>query len=293
MAGWLKDAKNAKLAAQRSHSLLSPVLELLREERVHAFSRDVIRRGIESIAAAPFAARVLSVLSAQGYHDALFDQALDEARSFLLKHRTAIRRKVAANSISWLPEWVDAKLTDAFLASLLDALTNARAPENPMRIEYKAALKRLIVRLAGDQELFDRGERIKDDVLNNAAVESYLGWLTSEIEEKIKNEQTSPDGLLASGLEHALLALGHWIDIDEHLRVTINTWMRELVSITVTPNRDEIGAFVADVVARWDTETFVEKLELQVGKDLQYIRINGTLVGGLVGLIIFILSGWL
>ena len=293
MAGWLKDAKNAKLAAQRSHSLLSPVLELLREERVHAFSRDVIRRGIESIAAAPFAARVLSVLSAQGYHDTLFDQALAEARSFLLKHRTAIRRKVAGNSISWLPEWVDAKLTDAFLASLLDTLANVRAPENPMRVEYKAALKRLIVRLASDQELFDRGERIKDDVLNNAAVESYLGWLTSEIEEKIKNEQTSPDGLFASGLEHALLALGHWIDIDEHLRVTINTWMRELVSITVTPNRDEIGAFVADVVARWDTETFVEKLELQVGKDLQYIRINGTLVGGLVGLIIFMLSGWL
>jgi uncharacterized membrane-anchored protein YjiN (DUF445 family) len=67
----------------------------------------------------------------------------------------------------------------------------------------------------------------------------------------------------------------------------INRWARQLVLTTVVPNRGEIGTFVAEVVARWDTKTLVEKLELQVGRDLQYIRINGTLVGGLVGLTIF------
>ena len=70
----------------------------------------------------------------------------------------------------------------------------------------------------------------------------------------------------------------------------INLWARQLVLSTVVPNRAEIGMFVAEVVARWDTKTLVDKLELQVGEDLQYIRINGTLVGGLVGLTIFMVT---
>jgi uncharacterized membrane-anchored protein YjiN (DUF445 family) len=70
----------------------------------------------------------------------------------------------------------------------------------------------------------------------------------------------------------------------------INLWAQQLVLSTVVPNRAEIGMFVAEVVARWDTKTLVDKLELQVGKDLQYIRINGTLVGGLVGLTIFMVT---
>lgn len=290
IAAWLKDPQNVKAAARRSHGLLPPVLELLREERVRAFSRDVIRNGVDSIAAAPFAARVLSVMSAQGYHEALFDQAVEKAKTFLRSNRELIRQKVTKNSLSWLPEWVDAKLADAFLSALLDALAAAHAADNPMRVEYRAAVKRLIGQLANDPEMFERGEKIKADVLDNSAVEGYLNWLGGEIEEKIKLEQASPNGVLSAGIEHALLALGHWLEADDHLRRLINLWVRELAMSAVAPNRAEIGAFVAEVVARWNAKTFVDKLELQVGKDLQFIRINGTLVGGLVGLAIFTLT---
>ena len=80
---------------------------------------------------------------------------------------------------------------------------------------------------------------------------------------------------------------------DPALKLKLDPWMRYLVRRTISPRRAEIGAFVTNVVEAWDSTTLVNRLELQVGKDLQYIRINGTLVGGLVGLLIFVASKWL
>jgi len=90
-----------------------------------------------------------------------------------------------------------------------------------------------------------------------------------------------------------VLVAGRWIRENPALRQNINNWIRYLVRRTISPRRVEIGAFVTNVVETWDSTTLVNRLELQVGKDLQYIRINGTLVGGLVGLVIFTASKWL
>jgi uncharacterized membrane-anchored protein YjiN (DUF445 family) len=287
---WMNEGENIKLAAQRLRGTLPPFLEFLREEQIRSFSRDVIRRGIDSIAAAPLAARALSVLVKHGHHDTVFDVAIEAAQSFLSDNRETFRQRVAKSSIYWLPNWVDAKLADAFLAALLDTLSAARVSGSPLRLQYNASLNRLVSRLAKDPEMFDQGEQLKADVLDNSVVESYLNWLSLEIEEKIKDEAASPDGLFSSGLEHALLTLGQWLESDAHIHAMINRWARQLVLNTIVPNRAEIGSFVAEVVAKWDSKTLVEKLELQVGRDLQYIRINGTLVGGLVGLTIFVVN---
>ncbi|MFP3185228.1 MAG: DUF445 family protein, partial [Paraburkholderia sp.] len=81
-----------------------------------------------------------------------------------------------------------------------------------------------------------------------------------------------------------------WLEDNPEVRATINRWAQQLVLNAIVPNRKEIGAFISEVIARWDTTTLIDKLELQVGKDLQYIRINGTLIGGLVGLGIFMVD---
>ena len=99
------------------------------------------------------------------------------------------------------------------------------------------------------------------------------------------------DGMLVAGDAAAMtLAAGLWLEQDERVREMINRWAREMVLATIVPNRAEIGGFVTDVVARWDAATLVERLELNVGKDLQYIRINGAVVGGLVGLVLYIVT---
>ena len=290
ISSWLKEPENIRLVARRSHALMPPLLEFVRQEQIRTFSRNVIRNGIDSIAAAPLAARVLCLAMSQGHHNTVFDQVIATAGQFLLEHRESIRQRVAKRGLAWLPNWVDGKIADACVAGLLDTLAAARALDDPMRLQYQAALNRLVKLLANDPEMFDQGERLKAEVLDNSVVDGYLNWLSNEIEEKIRVDLVAPNGIFTRSLEHALGSLGNWLEGDDHIRTMINLWAQQLVLNTIVPNRAEIGTFVAEVVGRWDTKTLVDRLELQVGKDLQYIRINGTLVGGLVGLTIFVVS---
>ncbi|MGO8712187.1 MAG: DUF445 family protein, partial [Rhizomicrobium sp.] len=288
LTAWLKEPENIKLVANRVHGLVPLLLDLLSEKKIRSFSRDAILRGIDSIALAPLTARGLSVLMEQGHFDTAFDLAVDAARKFLESHRDGIRQRFVKNSVRWLPAWIDGRLADAILAELLAMLTAARAaPDHPWRTECRAAVNRLIVRLADDPVLFEQCERFKSKVLSPSVVESYLDRLDAEIEARLRTELGAEDGLVSSGVKHGLIAVGGWLGSDEHICALVNDWAQRLVLNTVVASRDEIGAFVAGVVTRWDTRTLVDRVELQVGKDLQYIRVNGTLVGGLVGLTIF------
>jgi uncharacterized membrane-anchored protein YjiN (DUF445 family) len=111
------------------------------------------------------------------------------------------------------------------------------------------------------------------------------------IEDKLDSESTLSQ--LSSAVERGLLALGQRLSSDEELRDKVNRWLRVAVVRTVAPRRAEIAAFIRQVVENWDADTLVRRIELQVGRDLQYIRINGTVVGGLVGLLIFTVTRWL
>ncbi len=290
LARWLAEPANAAAIARRAAALLPPVLDALSDEHVRDFTRGLFSRTAESVEASPLAARVLSVLVAHGHHQALFDRAIAAARDFLYANEGMIRAKVSTRSWSWLPRWVDQRVADTVMAGLLETLHELAAPGHPWRGEFQAAVDEFVGRLATDPAWRARGETIKAEVLANPAVEDYLDSLSREIRRRLVADAAADCGLLRRGLDQALRALGRRLEQDEAMRAVLNRWLLTAAERTVVPNRGEIGAFIAGVVARWDSATLVSKLELQVGKDLQYIRINGTLVGGLVGLLIFAAS---
>jgi len=265
--------------------------DFLSEEEVHSFSRKIIRNGIDSIAVSPLLARLLSVLVTHGYHDHVYILAAKNIHLFADNHKNGASHRVIKNSSNWIPEWVDNKLTGAFLDEFLDALSaSAKTNDHPWRIQYLALINAMIVKLTKDQDLFEKCELIKSEVLDNSVVDGYINWFGQEMQERMQVELIAENGVISNGIEHALLALGNLLNNDKNTRALVNRWAQQLVLNAVVPNREEISAFVAGVVNRWDSATLVDKFELQVGKDLQYIRINGTVVGGLVGLIIYILS---
>jgi uncharacterized membrane-anchored protein YjiN (DUF445 family) len=253
-------------------------------------SRDLIKNGIDSIAAAPLAGRVLAVLVAQGQHSAAYELGLEAAIDLLGQSRQTVRQKVTEKTSSWLPAWVDGKLADAFVDGVIETLVAARAADHPWRNECRIFLDRLIGRLAVEPELYERCEQIKSEVLDSKLVDDYLAWLTAEIETKLKVDLAIDNSIWLSTVERVLMTIAHWLEENEAARETINRSARQLVMNTVVPHRDEIGQYVSDVVARWDNETLVQRLELQVGRDLQFIRVNGTLVGGAVGLILYAIT---
>jgi len=290
-ARWIREPGNARQVATRLQHLFPSLLELVGDRPVREYGRGLIRNGIDSIAAAPLGARLLSVLIAHGHHETAFDMALDQAQRFIDEHKDQIRQNVANSSARWVRGWVDGRILDAFLVEVQKTIDDARSvPDHPWRLEYRGMLDDLTVRLADDPQMLAHGERIKSEVLDNDVVEGYLEWLSSEAGEKVQAEVGKDDGVLMQCLERGLQAVGSWLDENAEVRVLINRWAQQLVFNAIVPNRKEIGAFISEVIARWDTTTLIDKLELQVGKDLQYIRINGTLIGGLVGLGIFLID---
>jgi uncharacterized membrane-anchored protein YjiN (DUF445 family) len=290
LARWLAEPATAERIAKRAAGLAPALLDALDDEAARGFARATMTRALGSLQAAPLAARVLSVLITRGHHQELFDRFLDIAADFLLRNEEIIRERVTDRSWKWLPRWVDRKLADKVMDGSLDTLAELRDPGHPWRAEFQAASLRFCERLAHDPALRAKGEVLKAELLRHPLVQATLDSAWDETRARLRGELAGETTALAPAIERMVAALAARLAGDDHLRAVLNRWLRRAVERMVVPQRAEIGDFIAGVVERWDTATLVDKLELQVGRDLQYIRINGTLVGGLVGLAIHALS---
>jgi uncharacterized membrane-anchored protein YjiN (DUF445 family) len=230
---------------------------------------------------------------AHGEAQALFEQALEFAESSLARHKGVISQKVSEKSSRWVPRWLDNFIADPVMNGLLATVTEMRNPDHPWRLELRKAIERLIADLATDPHFYARGEAIKAELLASPLLVVQASNLWTEIENDLYANAQSHALTVAQAIDVGLRSLGQWLESGSGRRARLNRWIRIVMLRTLLPRRAEIGSYVSQVVQNWDTTTLVNRLELQVGKDLQYIRINGTLVGGLVGLMIFIATKWI
>src|SRR5262249_2165804 len=156
-------------------------------------------------------------------------------------------------------------------------LDEVRAPDHPWRATWDEWVVKTAAELTADPKLRAQGEALKQRLLDSPRLKAEAQKLWG----RLKARWTARPEALTRGLEQALTAVGRRLADDEAIRGELNRWVRTLTLRTVAPRAAEIAHFVTEVVERWDAQTVVERLELQVGRDLQYIRINGTVVGGL------------
>ena len=284
-AGWILRGDNARNVAQRAASSLNQALTALPREDINAVLSGAVRGGIESVPASPFASKVLSLLWAHGEMQALAERLLAWASSALAKNREAIRAKVSKRTSRLIPKWIDGIVADRIIDGIMRILDEMREPDHPWRIEMTTTVEQLIGDLATKPELIEKGEELKARMLATPAVTGQIDALWVSIENRLEAPDTRTR--MTRMLERLLTNMATRIQDDAQLRDSVNRWLRVAVLRTVAPRRTEIAYFIRNVVENWDTDTLTERIELTVGRDLQYIRINGTLVGGLVGLIIF------
>jgi uncharacterized membrane-anchored protein YjiN (DUF445 family) len=288
---WLAKPGNAHSIAQRAASVLQQVLRSLPREDVNAFLSGAARYGIEAMPAAPLASRLLALVWAHGEMQTLIEHGISYASAALVRNRETIKQKVSERSSRLIPKWVDGIMADRIVAGLTRALEEMREPNHPWRVELSTAVEKLIADLATNPDMLARGEELKARILENPVVVKQIDAMWGEIEDKL--DAVTSSNRLFEMLEQSLLTASERLATDERIGEGINRWLRVAILRTVAPRRAEIAAFIRKVVENWDAETLVKRIELQVGRDLQYIRINGTLVGGLVGLIIFSVARWL
>ncbi len=289
-ARWLEDERNARAVASTAGRAIPYALDVVPKAAIDEWMALAARRGIEAVPAAPLASRGLSILWAQGAGQTLLDQGLDFVETTLDSHKATIVEHVSQRTWRWIPKWVDDMIAAKVVNGLSGTLREMRDPDHPWREQANALVQRLIDDLAHDPEMRAQGEALKQEILANPVFAEQARALWEELETALRDDLPRHREAIVQWLVASASALGRWLEENAPRRARINRRVRLLALRTVLPRRAAIGGYIAAVVDNWDTATLVTRLELQVGKDLQYIRINGTLVGGLVGLLIFTLS---
>lgn len=285
---WLREPRNARRLALRLAAMIPPLLRALPKDTLREAAAAAAQAAVRRTPAAPAASRLLAAVWSEGRAQALIAWAVAGIQAYLSQNAEIIQDKVEAQSYRWMPRFVDRAIATKITAGLQALLQDLLDPDHPWRLQLRAAVEGFIQRLAEDPELLARGEALKARLLADPGLAAQAERVWSDLERGL-GETGGRD--LAPRLEQLLVGLGHWLDADEAAQARLNTWARALAGQVIAPRRHDIGDFVAQVVSAWDTKSVVDKLELQVGRDLQYIRINGTLVGGLVGLLLHGLSG--
>jgi uncharacterized membrane-anchored protein YjiN (DUF445 family) len=278
----LDDPAKAGALAQRFAPMAGDLLAAFTDESLGELIGRGVRRAAESLPAAPIAGRVVLALREDGETEALYDKVTDLAASWVAANEEFIRHKVEENTARWIPGWVDRLLADRVMVALLSMLDDVRTPDHPWRGKWDEWVVKTAAELTADPKLHAQGEALKQRLLDSPRLNAEVHKLWGRLRERWAE---SPEDL-AHGLDHILTAIGRRLAEDEAAREALNRWLRALALKAVAPRAPEIAHFVTEVVERWDARTVVERMELQVGRDLQYIRINGTVVGGLVGLLI-------
>jgi uncharacterized membrane-anchored protein YjiN (DUF445 family) len=291
-AAWLRQRKNAAAVAERLVKLAPELLELSTSDARRRFIGAVAADVVESVPAAPLASGVLRAIWGGERRAAILDAGLELVAKALAQNEDLIRAEVAGRTYRWLPRWLDQAIADKILSGLAQTIKQMRAADHPWRERIGRHLDAFIDRLETDPELAARAEEIKRRVASHALLVDRLGEFSTALEARLRPTTEAEARALAERLAGWLSGVGAWLYGEAEAIEIFNDWARLALQRTVVPRRRQIGRAIASVVAAWDARSVVEKLELQIGADLQYIRINGTLVGGLVGLIIFALSGW-
>lgn len=287
---WLRRPENAQRVARRLAAVLPRLLAAAPAGTIGELAGSAALAAARAAPAGPTASRLLGAVWSEGRAQALLDRGVDLGGRWLAEHQEAIREKVSEHSYKWLPRWVDAMLAAKITEGLVKVAEEMRDPAHPWRQALAAWVERQITALAEDPRMRERAEVWKQRLLDDPRLRAQAAEWWRGVEQGLGDSLTADPRALADRLEAVLERLGAWLAEETAAQARLNAWARTLATRVIAPRRQEIGQFVSQVVAGWDARSVVDKLELQVGKDLQYIRVNGALVGGLAGLILYALA---
>lgn len=285
LAAWLADKANAERAAGYAADAAVAVAGTLRDEDVQRVITAELTRAVDAVEVAPLAGRVLRVAIAEGHHAELFDTILSGADGYIGSHYEELRELFETERPRWIPEAVYSRVFDRLYLRLRQRLVAMAAdPNDQARQQFEAWIAGLPGRLETDPELRARGEQLKRDVLGSAALRDWSSGLWQQAKEGLRAQAADPGSELRRLLAEALSATGQRLGSDRRLQQGLDRMIESGARALADQFHDELAGLVTGTIERWDAAETSSQLELLLGRDLQYIRINGTVVGAAVGL---------
>ena len=234
---------------------------------------------------APLAGRALRVIIAGGHHAELFNAIVSGADRYLADHQAELREQFDAESPRWVPDAVYRRVFDRLYTRLRHRLVAMAAdPGDEARRQFEEWIARLPDRLETSPDLRERGERLKRDVLASAGLRNWSLSLWENTKEALRTQAADPDSELRRRLADALAAAGRRLGSDPNLQGSLERVVETGARALADQFHDELAGLITGTIQRWNAAETSSQLELLLGRDLQFIRINGTVVGAGVGL---------
>jgi uncharacterized membrane-anchored protein YjiN (DUF445 family) len=285
---WLADPVNAATIARQLADLVTGVTDAIRDEDVHRALAEALEQGVERLPVAPLAARALRAMTAQNRHQELLDAVLAGFQKFLEENQDQLRERFGQDAPWWLPDAVEDRIFERLLDGVRRLMVEVNAdPTHEVRQQFDGWIEGFTTRLETSPDLGARGEQIKQELLAQPELRKWTSGLWNDLKAELRTQAADPRSELRSRLAGAVSAAGRRLQDDPELYAKAEKLIESAVTSVAERFHDEVGDLVTATIARWDPEETSDKLELLLGPDLQYIRINGTVVGGLAGLAIY------
>lgn len=290
IARWLDEPENRQRAADRVAKSVPGILNALDDEDVGRFMQTTLSARVKDIGVAPILGQIVQLLTNEGHHQRLLDELLERAARLVHDNRELIEKRVDEQLPRWLPKAVDRAVYQKVLAALDNTLEEIRNPEGPWRQQFDEATKAFVQELRTSPEMRAKGEEMLHRLLANETLKQYFRDIARSLKKRIEADALSDESALRRQLDKALRLYGETLTRDPAIRETLQHWIEQAVNSSVVSRREQIGEWIGSIVQKWDKDMIVTKLETQVGRDLQFIRINGTVVGGLIGLGLYLVE---
>ena len=290
-AAWLAAPTTAPLIARSITAILPYLIHSLRNPDLHEFLQRTLGDQLRQADFAPIIERGIRILTASGETDILMERISEAATAWLEKNRGQIDRLVAERSRWWIPKTIDRRIAAALVDGIMELLNGLRRPNSETSSRFREALASTLNEMLNSPEQREKINAGVRRLLTHPEAQAWIGSVWNEICETTLDELARPSSRVRPALEKPISLVAQALATDAVMQQHIDE-ITEYLAESIIAWRSEIGSFVAEVVRNWDARTLSDRLELVVGSDLQYIRMNGTIVGACAGCLIFTVA-WL
>lgn len=293
LTSWLAQPENAAAMGQHLTTAARYGLSALDDDRVREFIRNAVAAGMQRVDVSHVAGQVLDTLTAGGRHQALLDDLLLQVATLLQNEELqseltdAIAREVKGLRYVGLDNIAAKIATRKIVAAVARTVIEmAEDPQHSLRLRFDGLMENFTQRLKDDPEFQRRGENIRDDLMAHPAFNNYLHSLWASLQTWLQDDLGKDESSIRQRVIGMALTLGQKLQADMAMQHWINTQILTAAPKPIERYREDIRRYIVHRISDWNATEMTNELERNIGRDLQFIRINGTLVGGLVGLII-------
>jgi uncharacterized membrane-anchored protein YjiN (DUF445 family) len=291
LGAFLAAPGRAERLAGDAAAALGALTDLLRDEDLQPAVAALVDRKLRETPAAPAVARVLELVVEGDRHQDVLSAGLTGLANFLAENRVVFRARLGDASPAWVPDWVDDKVFDRVFELLRGFLAEVgEDPRHELRRSYDKRLRAYVHALRTDPATAARVEHFKEELLEHPAVRTWSGSLWSTAKNTVVTAAADPESELRARMIGLIRSGAALLQSDPTVRELVQRRVRSAAGWLVERFAADAAELVGTTVARWDTEETSRRIELQVGRDLQWIRVNGTVVGGLAGLVIYTIA---